>query len=90
MLQKGTRGQQCKSNELFFSSVVVNLPPTRFSSSNNRVCPNCNNRGVIGIDCDNCGAIFEQDNGSATDDGSHDSSLDDEGESIVLLVSEMS
>ena len=89
---KAYEDNNARVKKSLFSSVVAKTTPTtgRSSSSINGVCPSCNNGGAVGKYCDNCGAIFEQDNGSTTDDGSHDSSSDDGEGSVILLVSEMS
>ena len=69
------------------SSVNVKTTSTRANSSDG-VCPNCNNAGEIGTDCDNCGGILEEDNYSTS--SSESSFEDDDGEeSVDLLAAEM-
>jgi len=62
------------------------------SSGFSGVCPNCNNGGTVGEECDNCAFTFEKDNGSSTEDDSDTTYEDDDEESItsaILLTSRM-
>ena len=68
-------------------NVTKSSPVTITSCSDSGVCPVCNNGGVVGTDCDNCGNIkFVLADDDASSGCSSGETTDDEERSVVLLI----